>query len=360
MFMLPARFRCAVALSAIACSWFALPISATAQGTMPASSVQPSSADPQSLLLQASQLNGLTGSDLKPWHMKVSFTLFGENGEAADTGAIEEFWAGAKKYKTIYTSSRFSQAEYGTSSGTMVSGSAHLLPDPLIWARQEITDPIPYLENRESYEHADVRLEQWDTGGLKLHCLYVFFPIPRGDVQKGRGPTYCVTNGLPVIRSSMSGKIESVRNHYVNFSGHVIPADIEIEKDKKLALKAHLETLEALDDGDSSFAPPSDARPAPIPIGQTDARKLERRGLECASSLTYPKEAGISGIVLLRVLIDPTGHVADADVIGGSSLLIPAGMDAIKRCAFAPPKKNGVPVEAIGAILVNGYSEYRF
>ena len=53
--------------------------------------------DPKPLMLLAAKTNGLTGDDVKPWHLKASFPLMDDQGKATDHGTYEEFWVNPTK-----------------------------------------------------------------------------------------------------------------------------------------------------------------------------------------------------------------------------------------------------------------------
>ena len=73
-------------------------------------------ATPNELLLQAVQANGLNGSGLKPWHIRISFDVAASFLQDADTGTIEEWWISDTHYKRSIASKNFVQTEYGTES----------------------------------------------------------------------------------------------------------------------------------------------------------------------------------------------------------------------------------------------------
>ena len=62
----------------------------------------------------------------------------------------------------------------------------------------------------------------------------------------------------------------------------------------------------------------------------------------------YPPEAKkkhVKGNVLLQVLINKQGHVADAVIVKGDPLLADAAVDAVKQWRFQPYLLNGEPVD---------------
>jgi len=53
--------------------------------------------DLPSWLTKQAALNGLQSTDLRPWHIAVTYDQFDEDGDNVHSGVYEEYWAGAKK-----------------------------------------------------------------------------------------------------------------------------------------------------------------------------------------------------------------------------------------------------------------------
>lgn len=69
----------------------------------------------------------------------------------------------------------------------------------------------------------------------------------------------------------------------------------------------------------------------------------------------YPPQAAqirLSGVVHLDVIVDKEGRVANATVIGGHPLLIPAALEAVKQWVYQPTLLNGNPVEVVTQVDV--------
>jgi TonB family protein len=69
----------------------------------------------------------------------------------------------------------------------------------------------------------------------------------------------------------------------------------------------------------------------------------------------YPpnaKAVGVSGTVVLHVLLRKDGSVADIKVISGPDLLTPAAVDAVKQWKYQPTTLNGQPVEVDTTVSV--------
>ncbi len=71
----------------------------------------------------------------------------------------------------------------------------------------------------------------------------------------------------------------------------------------------------------------------------------------------YPEEARqarLSGIVILEVLIDKTGVVRQTNVLKGLPMgLSEAAVDAVRQWTFTPATKNGEPVDVVLNLTIN-------
>jgi TonB family protein len=70
----------------------------------------------------------------------------------------------------------------------------------------------------------------------------------------------------------------------------------------------------------------------------------------------YPPDAraaGIKGVVLTEIVIDPSGNVADARVVRSVPMLDDAALQAVRTWKFAPTIVNGQPVPVRMTVSVN-------
>jgi TonB family protein len=66
----------------------------------------------------------------------------------------------------------------------------------------------------------------------------------------------------------------------------------------------------------------------------------ERKAIEKPAP-AYPalaKQLNLTGVVKIRALITPDGHVKQAEVVGGHPVLAEAALDALKRWKYEPTK----------------------
>ena len=70
----------------------------------------------------------------------------------------------------------------------------------------------------------------------------------------------------------------------------------------------------------------------------------------------YPpiaQSARVQGIVIVEVVISPTGKVVDARVLRSIPLLDGAALDAVKQWEFTPTLLNGQPTAIVMSVTVN-------
>lgn len=99
--------------------------------------------------------------------------------------------------------------------------------------------------------------------------------------------------------------------------------------------------------------------PSPSPTPNADQNPERPQRLRVSSGVmaglmihkvdpVYPREAKkkhIKGDVLLKVLINKNGQVADVAVVKGDPMLTGAAMDAVKQWRFRPYLLNGEPID---------------
>jgi len=70
----------------------------------------------------------------------------------------------------------------------------------------------------------------------------------------------------------------------------------------------------------------------------------------------YPslaKGARASGVVVVQIVVDEKGEVAEAQAVSGHPLLQPAGVEAARRAKFTPTTLCGKPVKVSGVVTYN-------
>jgi len=111
--------------------------------------------------------------------------------------------------------------------------------------------------------------------------------------------------------------------------------------------------------GSSSVPPPA----PPPPETKEELPKIIRRSggvlQESARKRVAPeyppnaKAAGVSGSVVVEILVDESGNVISARALSGHELLRDVAVAAARQWKFKPVKLSGVPVKVIGTLTFN-------
>jgi TonB family protein len=335
--------------------------------------------DPTAFMLFASQSNGLSQIGDQSWHLKVSFKIFDEQNIAKDQGIYEEFYVSPKKFKENYSSSGFSRTEYGTDHGRMLLGNP-TSPYPLIWQiRGAFVNPS--LPTAMQISRSDIAAEQREINGAKYAC-FTLKPkaAPSGEQNSlnanhavrifnpQMNATYCFDPGTEVLRISFLNQGATVirSSHSIVFQGHSLPGDLEVVKDDKLVLSAHLESIEPVRTSDEPvFIPPPEATPmqtkmVPQRRDPGDGKVSISAGVSQGLLLSkvapdYPpiaQAARVSGTVVLQAIISKEGRIENLNVISGPPLLQQAALDAVKQWVYKPYLLNGEPVKVMTTVNV--------
>jgi general secretion pathway protein A len=96
--------------------------------------------------------------------------------------------------------------------------------------------------------------------------------------------------------------------------------------------------------------------PVPTPPAGSAGGQLQAPKLVSSPSPVYPPNAlreRVQGIVVLDVLIDETGKVADMKVVSGPAALRQAAIDALRTWKYEPARLNGQPIAAHTQVNIN-------
>ena len=97
------------------------------------------------------------------------------------------------------------------------------------------------------------------------------------------------------------------------------------------------------------------ARPSTVPGKLPPPCALQSKAVSKPQP-TYPPQAvaaRVQGQVVVKVVVDETGHVISAEAVAGHMLLREASVQAAERTRFSPTLVAGQPVKASGLITYN-------
>jgi TonB family protein len=107
--------------------------------------------------------------------------------------------------------------------------------------------------------------------------------------------------------------------------------------------------------------PPASSTPSSFSMPAAGTMRIKQGGNMTAASILsqtrpeYPplaRQARIQGNVVLHVVIDKEGKVAQLEAISGHPLLVQSAMDAVRQWRYKPTLLNGQPVEVDTTITV--------
>jgi TonB family protein len=300
-----------------------------------------SPSDPAALVHAAQKVNGLTGQGLPARHIRVSYQIV-DRTLSPDSGTYEEWWITDHKYKRTYSSSLFSQTDFGTEQGLFRMGNQNW-PGPLeLTVQTALMDPIPATLNFQG-----MRLENKRRSIDKANFQCVTLT---GDWIFLVANAYCFESDKPILRytAAFGDRNSSWYNGIVSFGGHFIARDITVTRSGKPQIILHVELLEGLAAvDDSEFTPPTNA--VHISSGAVSLpRDTAQAFLLRQVPPHYPptaKTAHIQGTVVLQVTIGRDGRVTAAHATSGPGVLKQEAADAVLKWEYRPFLICGEPVE---------------
>lgn len=280
--------------------------------------------------------NGLQSTDLRPWHIVISYDQVDEDGDNVHSGTVEELWAGPKKYKISYKSDNLNQTDYATEQGLFRLGDQRWPSRAEMQVRKEIVDPFSYVWTLQGFTANEV---DRTFGSYTLHCVVLnktgVISVPR---------QYCFDNDGTVLRYVRGeGWDQTVYNDTVIFEGRSIAREVEVTDGGRPYLKLHLKAIEIIPQlDDKDFVPPAEAVSfADKRITGVNLQPIQISNPEWPASLL---EQHFS--VTLQVVVGKNGHVLSAQAVTGPPDAHKAAEAAVRKWVFPPYLVVGEPVEA--------------
>jgi TonB family protein len=306
-------------------------------------------------LHRATAANSIDDSQLKPWHLKMSFQLFNDKGKPTETGTIEEWWMSHSMRKIVYTSPSFTATEVETKDGFYRTKGAERVPRLLEYILKQMVHPMA----SDSEVAASLPLfQQHDFGKTKMDCIMLARPKTRDFALThfGMNPTYCFDQGKDSLRLSYAFISQAaLRTRIGTFQGHEVAVDQTITLASANEMTAHLDALETIPVTEADFIPSSDLENVPHQIGLLSV--VSAGSVLSTVPPTYPggaKFKGISGIVVLSAVIGQDGRIHSLKVLSSPEEdFSHAALTAVQQWTYKPYLVDGKPVEVDTIITVN-------
>jgi TonB family protein len=311
------------------------------------------------MLSLGSRINGLTGEDVPPWHLKASFKVLDEKGSVTDSGTWEEFWTAPNRFKRTYAGTAFKVTEFGTANGPRQSGDKSWPSWLLTQLRTAIVNPLPSEASLQEMdlETKDTKADRQDKGSADLVCFNL---KPKPTALSNRlfpDAVYCFDAKDPFLRTRglYNDGVDTTANNPVVFHNRLVASNIFVGRGGKLVLAAHLESIEDLARTDDSFFKPLAEATLPE-AGKVDISPEAAQGfLIKQTPPLYPpiaKAARVQGTVILQVLIGKDGRVLELGVESGPPMLQQAALDAVQQWIYKPYVLNADAVEVMTTVQV--------
>ena len=308
--------------------------------------------NPAALLALVAQHNGLTGSGLKPWHIKATYQLYNAKGHPTQKGIFEEWWQGPKEYKLIFQRPGFHVQLVGNAKGNFVSSNS-ALPYPEYLVRLLYLDPVsPKLPAKGMKFHR--KTERF--GSASLNCVE---EVPRG-LHPTRGhninpafPTYCMDPSTLMLRVFGSyGQSTTEIVTVDSLDGRYIAGNAVIFDSGRKYLTVHLDKGESAPHWSPSlFRAPLGATLIPaktVSVLNVNEKNLYPRRIS-GKNPVYPISARMhhqDGKVLLSALIGRDGRIHSLVVTYAPSITLAESLlAAVKTWRYKPYFFHGRPVK---------------
>jgi TonB family protein len=328
------------------------------QGAMPS--------DPQAVLATAAPHYDFSSPALKPWHLRLSYQTYDDNGKPAKQGAYEYWWVSPKVYRSTWTRGGQSYSEWHTADGkSFYAGSDMELDFFEYQLPSDLFSPLPAPQDYDASKTYFVK-EKEKFGKSKEPCFMIVPKMPQHEriltVPMGLFPSYCFDEKIPALLAKWSFASLTIGfGSLVEFQGLYLPRQILMYENTRPILKAMVDEMSHLSPSDPALIPARDATPdrsESVAIG-SGIMAGHRIG---GPPPVYPedaKEARADGTVTLKALIGRDGRIHDMQVVTAPwPSLVASAMWSVSQWKYKPYLLNGEPVEVettINVIYKLGY-----
>jgi hypothetical protein len=264
---------------------------------------------------------------LEPWHLKVAFQEFDEDGDEINAGTFEERWAGEKKDVVSYSSGLLQHTDYSTEDGVYRSGDPNWPNRLESQIRSLIVEPFAGVTPLKSFRFIN-ETQQYD--GHSLECKIVLakfgnFAMPH---------SYCFVAGSNALRYRQGPSWDQVTyNDIEDFDGLHIARSILLADGGVRRLKLTVISLERLSSVDETmFQPPHDA----AKLGDEILTGVQERP-DHVEPPQWPSSASDHQFtVTVEVVVGLDGRVESAKAISGPAEFYKAAEKAAAKWTFKP------------------------
>ena len=310
-------------------------------------------------LQKANDLTRLDDPSLKPWHLQANFQLYDDSGKPTEKGTLEEWWAGPKLWKRVYTSPSYTATQIANKNGFFKTPKVDPVPELLELVERQYVHPMP---DEKEYKDTEPELRQKTLGNFEADCIML--DRPKGNDSErhlGFDPTYCFGSDKVTLRETIEHISRYIlRNKIGLFQSRSVPVALDISQNNIDLISSEVTTLRASDLDDEDFAPDAalekvdrfEVAKRPIPISSGVMAGMILSNTQPAYPL-WAKDNHITGDVVIEAVIGKDGHIHNMRVLASPDpSLSKAAQDAVSKWIYKPYLLNGVLVEVQTQITV--------
>jgi hypothetical protein len=304
------------------------------------------------VLKLASNMNGLEVQSARPWHVKLSYDQFDEDGDNVHSGTVEEFYVGPRKYKRIYSIDTLNRIDIANDAGLFRVGDQSW---PTV-VEADVVSAVLYPLHLAQRDDGTRRPEKTELkfGNGKLPCITL--KKQNVNVIFIGAPVFCFEPGTVMLRYVNANLAEVLTYDSIAlFQGRYVARDITIRHIDKLFLKIHIKELgEITKISDAFFAtPPESKGPLGGRIPVPSSAYNEEYQISSPQP-AYPR--GVDGLVHVKYVVGKDGHVIEATATDGPEELRKAVLEAVRKYRFRPYLLLDQPVEVESSIEFSAHT----
>lgn len=317
--------------------------------------------DPRAVLAMAAPFYNFDDASMKPWHLKATYQLYDEKGNASSQGTYEYWWVSPTVHRSTWMRDGNTHSDWYTSDGKHFYLSVGASPEFFEYKIQsDILSPLP---EPSAYDPAKSTLDRdmVKAGRGKVPCIMIVPKMPvhgaAAPVPLGMFPTYCFDARAPVLLMKTSfGSLTVNYSHFATLNDRYIPQSIsELEGGRKILTMA-VDAIDGLKADDPALTPPEEVKSTSVAPVELKGSVMAGRRIK-GEAPVYPqdaKEARAEGTVELKALIGRDGKIHDLQVVRAAyPSLVASALWAVSRWEYQPYLLNGEPVDVLTDIQVN-------
>jgi hypothetical protein len=304
------------------------------------------------------KINSLAGDDMKPWHLKAQFTLWGYDAtQKPKTGTMEVWYTSRYQWRRTYSSSEqeYSGWELSLSRFERYRGKSRGGFNPSTMndrvARPTI-DPL-YLAGNVKPDY-ELDGKRFSPAGTVLNCVSVVNPGRYGDQSNPdlQVPNMCFDNDMHLLLESTNDTVVQFGD-LQPFEDRSVARDVKILQHGTLTSEIKVTLLEPLAAPDAGLTKPGkDAVLEPYHI--EPGMPWPESTYEVGASIpvptvgsTYNGSAVYTGMAFMPVVIKKDGTVkADLEFANAPNEEVRDAIEhAVNKWKYKPYQVDGQPVE---------------